>query len=79
MNAKEFLKRVDQQGCVEASPGVWVWSRAMVLDDQKTWASSDKCKEFDFTLYPYWISDSCGMVPIGIMDADDEDLHFSLT
>ena len=56
----------------EFQDGSYLRSSEDMIDDQEMWDDEDPCKDFDFTLCPYWITTDDGAEPEGI----DNDAEF---
>lgn len=63
---KSLLNKVEVEGCVEISSGLYLNSRENILADQINWDEGDSCKTMDFSKFKYWITTNNGRDPIGI-------------
>lgn len=66
MNTETLVKMgIDKLGFYELQPGVCIYSREEAISAQGEWHDGDKCKDFDFSGYPYWIIADDGATPEG--------------
>lgn len=75
MNAYDAIDSARENGWVELQDGVYLSTRANIVDEQVTWSDEDGLKSFDFSGAPYWITTDDGADPIQVYSHFDEELH----
>jgi hypothetical protein len=66
-----MIHKLASEGMVTIRPGVFLWTRDGIINEQTYWHEEDTARKFDFTTYPFWITDDSGMVPHGVESVSD--------
>lgn len=75
----EALQAAQTEGWVAIAAGVYLNSRASIIEEQSEWIDEDDAKNIDFKRAPFWLTTNCGAVPQPIYGEEDEDLIEILT
>lgn len=71
--AKELIEKTDKSGWLEINDsGAFLHSRDSIQVDQADWHEEDECKNFDFSIAPYWLTGAGE--PMAIYGPQDDDL-----
>jgi len=56
------LEKVLLKTYAEISPGVYLWTSKILLEEQEEWHDCDDAKHEDFSTAPYWVTTDDGCV-----------------
>jgi hypothetical protein len=53
---REFIEEnLFSYGMLELNSGFYLYTKEMIIEEQKRWNEHDECKNFDFSAYEFWL------------------------
>lgn len=61
----QVKKDILDSGFSEIQEGVYLTSKATLIEEQKSWDAYDEAKNYDFSSHDFWITTDNGIKPLG--------------
>ena len=56
MHISDIIEELNETGCYEVEPGVFLWTQEHIIDEQEEWEGKDSFTNFDFSTSKFWLT-----------------------